>query len=262
MKNPVISRSSYMRKIVLLVASAVTAMFGYGYSIDGTVLSVGEGEIVPLGSSDAATVAALTKIQFADGAGTVELRGGPFALSAQIVGAGTVKAFDAAGLTISGDSRGFTGGWLLSNSVVTVSSRYGFGDSGTIGGSAKNGGDYGVYCWVGQTSNKSPLAFSGNGLTNDVSVLIRGSGSDTIELNLAETGVMRQNNTFKTYKTSSNKIGPAEFNGAFGVLGGNMFYYFNQGSTMTFNQPVAWGGTWLYVSGTSPAYVCLGWDSR
>ena len=148
-----------MKRLMMAVVAALASACAFGDIadyIEGTVLTVPAGETVTAGADDAATVGTLTQVVFADAKGAFEMKDGTFAFAAAVSGAGTVKATDAAGLTVSGDSRGFTGGWLFSNSTVLVTSRYGLGDSET--------GE--VVSYKGSAAN--PLSFSGAGCICDV----------------------------------------------------------------------------------------------
>ena len=87
-------------------------------------------------------------------------------LAATVSGAGKVGAVDSVGLAISGDNRNFTGGFVFTNSAVTVANEYGLGGpstaaadvsftaSGTLGALDFQGG--------GQTAftNHCPLKFA------------------------------------------------------------------------------------------------------
>ncbi len=52
-------------------------------------------------------------------------------LAATVSGAGKVGTVDSFGLTISGDNRSFSGGFVFTNSAVTVANEYGLGGPST-----------------------------------------------------------------------------------------------------------------------------------
>ena len=142
-----------------------------GYEITDGALSVEPGEKVTFKTGDEAKVASLSSIAFADDAGVVEFAESEFELSAAISGAGKITALSAEKLTLAGDGRGFTGGWLITNTPMVVASRYALGDANTLGAVKVGDFRYGLYIYD-DTQNKSPIVFRGNGLTNDVNVYV------------------------------------------------------------------------------------------
>ncbi len=238
------------RSIGLAGAFFAGAMPLMAYDVSNGVLTVGTGETVTFTTGDEAVVAALTEISFSDSAGVVELCDSEFELAAAVSGAGLIKATQAAGLTVSGDSRGFTGGWVFSNSVVTVSSRYGLGDANTLGACSSGGFDYGVYV-RDTTANTSPITFRGNGLTNDVSVYVYRDSPAMTYFNYDEPGVWVQNGRLTNYKCGKIYLANVTFNGVYESKS-QTFYYMKPGAEIIFNSPSIFtgGGTWWYRNGS------------
>ena len=163
-----------MKQAMTVIAAVLVHAFAFGDIspyVSGTVLTVPEGEIVTATADDATAVAALTEVVFADATGVFEMTGAAtLSLSAGVSGAGTVKVTSATSLTLSGDCRGFTGGWESSETPIVVTSRYGLGDAGTVGHSSS----YNFGCYIRHAELATPITFSGDGLTND------GDNSDNV----------------------------------------------------------------------------------
>lgn len=87
-------------------------------------------------------------------------------LAATVSGAGKVGAVNSVGLTLSGDNRSFTGGFVFTNSAVTVANEYGLGGPSTTAADVYFPADSALgaldFQWAGQTAftNHCPLKFS------------------------------------------------------------------------------------------------------
>ncbi|MBQ6915802.1 MAG: hypothetical protein IJQ65_08775, partial [Kiritimatiellae bacterium] len=149
-------------------AFVVNVVRSYDVEWEGWPTTPGATAVVPKNTtvyiyeSDVPNVAALGTIDM--GPGSVVVCSGlseGFALP-QTTGFGTFAILDTDGVVLSGDSSGLTapGGFLISNSCVAVSNRYGLGSSQSAAAR--------VYCGT----KSDVLTFGGEGLTNDVPLQI------------------------------------------------------------------------------------------
>ncbi|MBQ2628176.1 MAG: hypothetical protein IJG13_00725 [Kiritimatiellae bacterium] len=241
----------------LAAATAVGLINHASAALDGTVLTVGPGETVSYDVSDASQaseLASLTGIAFEDPAGVVALSGAAAAtLNANVTGRGKVTATGLASLTITGDSRGFTGGWDISNSPLVVVSRYGLGDGGTVGGTVSGGVSFGAY--IHDSAATYPVTFRGNGLTNDVSVFIYNLTAAAVKINFDEPGTWMQNGRVKLQSVSKPYFGNVVFNAEL-LSASQCYIYAKRGSAVTFNGTSSFKATWWYsdsnADGTLP----------
>lgn len=149
-------------------AFVVNVVRSYDVEWEGWPTTPGATAVVPKNTtvyiyeSDVPNVAALGTIDM--GPGSVVVCSGlseGFALP-QTTGFGTFAILDTDGVVLSGDSSGLTapGGFLISNSCVAVSNRYGLGSSQSAAAR--------IYCGT----KSDVLTFGGEGLTNDVPLQI------------------------------------------------------------------------------------------
>ena len=234
----------------LAAAAAVGLISRASAALDGTVLTVGAGETVAYDVSDASQaseLASLTSIVFEDSAGVVALSGAAAAtLNANVTGGGKVTATGLASLTLAGDCRGFTGGWDISNSPLVVTSRYGLGDSGTVGGTVSGGVGFGAY--IHDSAATHPVTFRGSGLTNDVSVYLENLTANKAKLNFDEPGTWVQNGRIKINNSSTYpylSFNDVVFNGVF-HLAKQGYVYNKRGGSLVFNAASTFPSVWWY----------------
>ena len=238
-----------------LAVLAAVSFSSYASSLNGTRLTVGAGETVyyvVTDSAQAAELAGLTQIVFEDATGVLSLSGaGEATVNAAVTGPGKIEATGLSQLTAAGDARGFTGGWLVNDTPLVVASRYGLGDSGTVGAATYDGYGYGAYL-RDTTKALRPIVFRGAGLTNDVSVFVYGESPSKTHFNYDEPGTWVQNGRFRNYKCGNNiYFSNVVFNGVYHSLS-YANYYLAAGSEVVFNSPSIFtgGGTWWYRSGS------------
>ena len=161
-------RGGMVRRAAFAVA-AFAASGAFAVTFDGTGVWPTSGDVelvatVQVDDAYVADVAGWQTLTISSGCRLNFVNTGTAAtLAATVSGAGKVGAVDSVGLTISGDNRCFSGGFVFTNSAVTVANEYGLGGPSTTAADVyfTKTGTLGAldFQWAGQTAftNHCPL---------------------------------------------------------------------------------------------------------